>query len=102
MIAGTCGCTGLIDILFVGKPGESKLGDFTDEQAKKITEKFAELLGWDKDKVIEKGSNTTASAIGFLEKKFKINYDQATTHATDGVVENLSLKASFKGTGAFS
>ena len=93
MIAGTCGViTGLIDILFVGKPGESKLGDFTDEQAKKITEKFAELLGWDKDKVIEKGSNTTASAIGFLEKKFKINYDQATTHATDGVVENLSLK----------
>lgn len=93
MIAGTCGViTGLIDILFVGKPGESKLGDFTDEQANKITEKFAELLGWDKDKVIEKGSNTTASAIGFLEKKFKINYDQATTHATDGVVENLSLK----------
>lgn len=93
MIAGTCGViTGLIDILFVGKPGESKLGDFTDQQANKITEKFAELLGWDKDKVTEKGSNTTASAIGFLEKKFKINYDQATTHATYGVVENLSLK----------
>ncbi len=93
MIAGTCGViSGLIDILFVGAPGDSKLGDIADEQANKITEKFAEFLGWDKDKAAEKGSNSTASAIGFLEKKFKINYDQATTHATGGAVKNLSLK----------
>lgn len=93
MIAGTCGViAGLVDILFVGIPGDSKLGDFTDKQANNITEKFAEFLGWNKDKAVEKGSSTTASAIGFLEKTFKINYDQATTHATDGLVENLSLK----------
>ena len=93
MIAGTCGViAGLVDILFVGAPGESKLGDIADNQANKITEKFAGFLGWDKDKAIEKGSNTTASAIGFLEKKFKINYDHATTYATGGAVENLSLK----------
>ena len=93
MIAGTCGIiAGLIDILFVGVPGDSKLGDIADNQANKITEKFAGFLGWDKDKAVEKGSNTTASAIGYLEKKFKINYDQATTHATDGAVPNLSLK----------
>ena len=93
MIAGTCGViAGLVDILFVGAPGDSKLGDIADEQANKITEKFAGFLGWDKDKAVEKGSNTTASAIGFLEKKFKINYDHATTHATGGVVKNLSLK----------
>jgi len=93
MIAGTCGVIGgLIDILFVGIPGDSKLGNIADEQANKITEKFAEFVGWDKDKVVEKGKNTTASAIGYLEGKFKINYDQATTHATDGAVKNLSLK----------
>ncbi|QFR42826.1 hypothetical protein [Sulfurimonas xiamenensis] len=93
MIAGTCGViAGLVDILFVGAPGDSKLGDIADEQANKITEKFAGFLGWDKDKAVEKGSNTTASAIGYLEKKFKINYDHATTHATGGVVKNLSLK----------
>lgn len=93
MIAGTCGViAGLVDILFVGVPGESKLGDIADNQANKITEKFASFLGWDKDKAIEKGSNSTASAIGFLEKKFKINYDHSTTHATGGAVENLSLK----------
>lgn len=93
MIAGTCGVIGgLIDILFVGAPTDSKLGNIADEQANKITEKFAEFVGWDKEKVVEKGKNTTASAIGYLEDKFKINYDQATTHATDGAVNNLSLK----------
>lgn len=93
MIAGTCGVIGgLIDVLFVGMPGDSKLGNIADEQANKITEKFAEFVGWDKYKAVKKGKNTTASAIGYLEGKFKINYDQATTHATDGAVKNLSLK----------
>lgn len=93
MIAGVCGVIGgLIDILFVGAPGDSELGEFTDEQAGKVTEIFAEILGWDKDKAVEKGKNTTASAIGFLEQKFKINYDHATTYATGGKVKNLSLK----------
>ncbi len=92
MIAGTCGVIGgLIDILFVGAPGNSKLGNIADEHANKITEKFAEILGWNKEKAIEKGKNTTASAIGFLEKKFQVNYDQATTNATGGVVKNLTM-----------
>ena len=92
MIAGTCGVIGgLIDILFVGAPSDSKLGNIADEHANKITEKFAEFLGWDKSKALEKGSNTTASAIGFLESKFKINYDHATTHSTGGAVKNLSM-----------
>ncbi len=93
MIAGTCGVIGgLIDILFVGLPGDSKLGSIADEQANKVTEKFAEYVGWDKDKALKKGTSTTASAIGYLENKFKVNYDQATTHATGGAVKNLSLK----------
>lgn len=93
MIAGTCGVIGgLIDILFVGAPTDSSLGSIADEHAGKITEQFASWLGWDKEKATEKGKDTTASAIGFLERKFKINYDQATTHATDGAVSNLTLK----------
>jgi hypothetical protein len=93
MIAGTCGVIGgLIDILFVGVPGGSKLGDMTDELANKTTEKFAGLLGWNKEKALEKGSNTTASAIGFLENKYKINYDQAKTVDTGGIIKNLSTK----------
>lgn len=96
MIAGTCGVIGgLIDILFVGIPGDSKLGNVTDNVANKTTEKFAQLIGWDKKKAEEKGSNTTASAIGYLENKYKINYDQATTNGkngTGGKVKNLSTK----------
>ncbi|WP_218056328.1 hypothetical protein [Gilliamella sp. Gris1-4] len=92
MIASTCGLiSGLIDILFVGVPGSSFLGKMVDDQANRITEKFASLMGWNKEKVIEKGGNTTASAIGFLEKKFKVNYDQATSHSTDNLVDHLSL-----------
>ena len=49
MIAGTCGVIGgIIDVLFVGKPGESDLGDYVDKKANDITMKFAEMLGWDK------------------------------------------------------
>lgn len=93
MIAGTCGVIGgLIDILFVGIPGDSKLGNIADEQANKITEKFAEFIGWDKNKAVENGKNTTASAIGYLERKFKVNYDQSTTYATSNQVNNLYLK----------
>ena len=93
LIAGTCGLIGgLIDILFVGAPGNSDLGNYVDKNADKITENFAEFLGWDKNKALQKGRNTTASAIGFLENKFKVNYDQATTSATDGMIDNLTLK----------
>ena len=94
MIAGTCGVIGgIIDVLFVGKPGESDLGNFVDKKANDITMKFAEMLGWDKEKAKAKGSNELKSAIGFLENKFKINYDQSTTSGkkgTGGLVENLS------------
>ena len=94
MIAGTCGVIGgLIDILFVGIPGDSTLGNFTDKQANKITEKFAEFLGWNKEKAENRESDLTSSAIGYLERIFKINYDQATTngnHGTGGLVDDLN------------
>jgi len=93
LIAGTSGLLcGLIDVFFVGAPGDSPLGNEVDKFANSATEKFAKYLGWDSDKAAEKGSNTTASAIGFLERKFKINYDQATTSSVGGAVDNLSLK----------
>lgn len=96
LIAGTCGVIGgLIDILFVVAPGKGVLGNLTDEMANKATEKFAQMLGWDKEKAINKGSNTLKSAIGFLEDKFIINYDQTTTNGkkgTGGLVENLTMK----------
>lgn len=92
MIAGTCGLIGgLIDVFLVGAPGEGYLTKFTDDVADGAVQKFAKFMGWngardDKD--------PTASAIGYLERNFKVNYDQATSYGrngTDGAVTNMSM-----------
>lgn len=62
---------GLIDVFLVGKPGESPIGNITDKWFSNRIMDFAGLCGWDgKDK------DSLSSAIGFLEKKFIIPYDQ--------------------------
>lgn len=65
---------GVIDIFLVGKPGESPLGDITDKWFANRTIDFAKLCGWN-----SKGNESLSSAIRFLEKKFKIPYDQRGT-----------------------
>lgn len=61
----------IIDIFLVGKPGESPLGDITDKWFANRTTDFAKLCGWDGDE-----GSSSSSAIKFIEKKFKIPYDQ--------------------------
>ena len=62
---------GLIDIFLVGKPEKSPLGEITDQWFADRTIDFARLCGYN-------GANATLpSAIRFLEKKFKIPYDQS-------------------------
>ena len=93
LIAASCGVIGgLIDVFFVGLPGQGKLTTFTDKAVDKSVEMFATACGW---KGPSEGGDSTKSAIGFLERKFKVNYDQATTfgnNGTDGLVKNLSPK----------
>ncbi len=114
MIAGTCGViAGLVDILFVGAPRDSKLGDIADGQANKITEKFAGFVGWKKEqvdiayqkhidnfqmqgKVPQSYENFKKhNMLNFLENKYKVNYDQVSTShknsklGTGGAVEGL-------------
>lgn len=93
LIAGTCGVIGgLIDVFFVGMPGEGKLTKVVDNAVDSAVEKFAGAFGWNGARG---ESDPTKSAIGFLERNFKVNYDQATTfgkNGTDGAVENLSPK----------
>lgn len=89
MIAGTCGLIGgLVDVFFVSAPGKGVFGKWADEQTDNAVKGFAKLNGW---QGARPGGGDTASAIGFLERKFKINYDQATTSATGGAVKNLSM-----------
>ena len=68
---------GMIDILFVGEPRNSKLEDFTYEQTDNIVKRFSSLCGWTPRNGNE---DNIASAIGFLEKKFPVNYDQASAN----------------------
>lgn len=74
---------GLIDIFFVGVPGDSVLGTFTDAQADNLVKKFAKTVGWNPR---EGNEDNIASAIGFLEKKFPVNYDQAHSVAAGGAL----------------
>lgn len=62
---------GIIDIFLVGKAGDSKIGYLSDRWFENRTMDFAKLCGWDVN-----NGDSLASAINFLEKKFKIPYDQ--------------------------
>lgn len=83
MIAGTIGLIGgLIDVLFVGLPGQGGLSNFTDELTNKTVQMFAKYNGWNGPR---EGSDPTSSAIGFLERNFTVNYD----HRHGGDVDRL-------------
>ena len=74
LIAVGCGAlAGIIDIFLVGSPVDSKLQGWTDAQVDKTIMAFAKVCGWSPREGKEK---SVASAIGFLEKKFPVNYDQ--------------------------
>ena len=79
LIASFCGVgAGLIDSFFVGMPTASKLGDWTDKQTDNLVEKFSKKI-WEVDKkngaTTKKEPQGIASAIGYLEERFRVNYD---------------------------
>ena len=63
--------SGIIDIFLVGKAGESPLGNFTDKWFADTTVDIAKICGYDGD------SSSLSQAVKFLEKKFKVPYDQS-------------------------
>ena len=76
---------GLLDVFLVGKPGESPLGNITDKWFDNRVCDFAKICGW-------KGNdeNPVKSAIGFLEKKFRIPYDQRGCGDAGSIVYDLT------------
>ena len=89
LIAAGCGVIGgLIDVFMVGSPKDSALVSWTDSQIDNAVKSFAKLVGW---KPAERKENNVASAIGFLEKKFRVNYDQRHTVDVDGIF-NMTTK----------
>lgn len=86
ILAAASGATcGLMDIFLVGKPGESEIGDITDEWFENRTMDFAKICGWD-----ENSNDSLSSAIKYLEKKFKIPYDQTGAGDSARLVFNLN------------
>lgn len=79
--AGACGAIGgLIDIFLVGTPIDegSILEPWANAKIDNAVQRFAKLSGWDPS---DPNCKDVAHAIDFLEKKFKVNYDQA--HSSD-------------------
>lgn len=78
LIASFCGvAAGFIDSFFVGMPTESKLGNWTDAKVDSLVESFAEGV-WSAD--IKNGAKFKKptgieGAIGYLERRYGINYD---------------------------
>ena len=65
-IAVTAGViAGFVDVIFVGKPGESILGNQMDKAADKLVVRMAKLAGW-KDR---SGNNSITAAIDYLENQ---------------------------------
>lgn len=87
--AVACGAIGgLVDIFLVGAPGESVLGQWTDMQVDNVVKTFAKATGW---KPRDNQKDNVASAIGYLEKTFTVNYDQR--HSGDvGNLFDMSAK----------
>lgn len=81
MIAAFCGLSaGIVDALFVGAPGQGKLGKLTDKGVDNFVQKVANML-WKGDgrSSIEgkpkHAPDTLEKAISYLEQSFPVNYD---------------------------
>ena len=81
MIAAFCGLSaGIIDALFVGTPGQGKLGNLTDKAADDMVQKIANML-WSGDGRSsvdgkpKKAPDSLEKAISYLEQSFPVNYD---------------------------
>lgn len=74
LTAIACGAIGgIVDIFMVGAPAESALTGWTDQQVDNMVMTFARKMGWNPS---EGKENSVASAIGFFERNYKVNYDQ--------------------------
>ena len=94
MVAAFCGAmAGMIDILFVGAPGISDLGKITDAGVDTLVKKVASLYGWSPR---EGKEDSIASAIGFFERHFRVNYDQRSTADVGGMFNMAAKNHHFK------
>ena len=86
---------GLVDVVFVGEPGKSMLGKFTDKMADNVVIRAAQML-WKSDSRPDgagrghKGEMpvSVAKCIEYLGEKYKVNYDIPTAGSDEGFMMN--------------
>lgn len=76
---------GLLDVFLIANPGDSFLSDVTDKWFEKRTCDFAKLCGWEGN-----SDNPVKSAIGYLERTFKVTYDQRGCGDAGSIVFDLT------------
>lgn len=96
LIAVFCGAiAGAIDVFFVDSPAEklSRLGCLTDSAADSMVKSFAKAVGWDPRIGNE---DNVGSAIGFLERSYKVNYENTSTKSVDGLFQMSAKNHHYK------
>ena len=89
LIAVFCGAiAGLVDSFLVKTP-DSKIGKLSDQATDQLVMKFAKMIGWNPRAGNE---SNVGSAIGFLERKFPVNYDSPHSVAVDNAVKHMTTK----------
>ncbi|MBQ9059374.1 MAG: hypothetical protein IJ125_09345 [Atopobiaceae bacterium] len=89
-LAAVCGLlSGLLDVLLVGSPGDGVLDAATDNMFGRMVKEFAGKMGWSPR---EGNEGSLQSAIGFLERNFKVGYDQAKHTDVGSVIKPLTPK----------
>lgn len=81
---------GIVDVFLVGKPDESSLGKTIDKWFANRTIGFAKMLGWN-----PRGEGKLENAITWLERKFKIPYDQTHLGEAAKTAFGLNTNASY-------
>ena len=80
---------GILDVFLIGRPGESPLGDITDKWFANRTCDFARHCGW---KGAKNGKDPMKSAIGYLERNYKVPYDQRGSGDAGSYIFDLNTK----------
>lgn len=98
-IIASCACGaigGLVDVFLVGSPiqDDSILEPWANDRVDSMVKRFAKASGW---KISGPDSAGVAHAIDYLEKKFRVNYDQRHTGDVGGLfnmnTQNHHLKS---------
>lgn len=80
--------SGILDVIYVGKPGDSMLGNWTDKKTNDLVMNFAKWKGY----TPKDGTPNLQNAIQFLERQYPVNYDHAKSKDTGYLVGHMTPK----------